>query len=214
VIAGTYDDNIRHLAQWVQKTDRPVYLRIGYEFDLPANKYAPEKYQQAFRHIVDIFRELKIDNVAFVWHSYAGYVDGSRMRWYPGDKYVDWFAISFFDAYNDANYDVFAKVAREHGKPLMIAEATPRGMSTSDGQKVWDTWYKRFFEFVRRHDVRVISYINAHWDAQPMFRGQGWGDARIQQSEYILGEWRKEVGQGRYLVSGLMMYGQLGYKQK
>lgn len=34
-IAGTYDAHLKTLAQWIKKADRPVYLRIGYEFDNP-----------------------------------------------------------------------------------------------------------------------------------------------------------------------------------
>jgi len=209
VIDGTHDGNIRRLADWVHAAKRPVYLRIGYEFDLPDNGYDPQKYQQAYRKIVDIFRERKVNNAAFVWHTYAGFVEGSRLRWYPGDGYVDWFAVSFFDPYNQGNYDAFAKLAAQHRKPLMIAEATPRGMDFKQGEKTWNIWFKRYFEFIRRYDVRAASYINCNWEELPMFRGQGWGDARIQKSELIRDRWRKEIRQDRYLLPTMRLFNEL-----
>ena len=46
-------------------------MRVGYEFDSSENNYKVNSYVAAFRHIVETFRDMKVDNVAFVWHSYA-----------------------------------------------------------------------------------------------------------------------------------------------
>jgi len=198
VTSGHYDINIVRLAQWIQQTQRPVYLRIGYEFDLPQNRYNPKKYVQAFRYIVDYFRRLEVSNVAFVWHSCAGYAP-SRMDWYPGDEYVDWFAVSFFDPYNRGNMDFVATRARERGKPFMIAEATPKGIGVSGGQRAWDKWYERFFQFIDRQNVRAICYINSNWEELPMFKGKKWLNARVQDNDVINRHWLDRMNSGQYL---------------
>ena len=199
-IAGKYDRNIEKLGKWIKQAARPVYLRIGYEFDLPANRYDPEHYQQAFRYIVDKLRKQGVDNVAFIWHTYSRINPGqSTMAWYPGDDYVDWFALSFFDAYNQANMIRFSRLAQHHQKPLMIAEATPYGLGTPLGERSWNRWFRKFFSFIEDEDVKAACYINSDWDSQPMWQNQGWGNARIQANPLIQDKWRKEIGRDKYL---------------
>ena len=85
VIGGECDDNIRRLGEWIKSSRRPVYLRVGYEFDFPANKYEPGKYVKAFRHVHDKLDDQGVSNVAYVWHSFAA--GSARIEdWYPGDE--------------------------------------------------------------------------------------------------------------------------------
>jgi hypothetical protein len=199
---GNYDANIDVLAKWLKESKHPVYLRIGYEFDLPNNHYDPEKYKTAFRYIVDRLRASGVDNVAYVWHSY-GFIspDKPLMDWYPGDDYVDFFAVSFFKAFNMGNMNFILKRAGEHHKPFMIAEATPFGVGTADGERSWNLWFKPFFKFIQDNQIPVVSYINSDWESLPMFQGQGWGDARVQANSLVKERWLKEVQSDRYLKS-------------
>ena len=67
--------------------------------------------------------------------------------------------------------------ARKVGKPIFIAEATPRGIffGKQDHREIWNTWFAKFFAHIEANKdvVRAISYINANWDAQDMW--DGWG---------------------------------------
>ena len=199
IIAGQYDSKIDQLAQWLQGTKRPVYLRIGYEFDLPNNHYDPELYKKAFRYIVDRLRRQGVDNTAYVWHSY-GFINPEKplMNWYPGDDHVDFFAVSFFKAFNSGNINFIFKRAAEHHKPFMIAEATPSGIGTGDGEKSWALWFKPFFKFINEHDIPVVSYINSDWETLPMFKDQNWGDARVQANPVVKERWLNEINSDRY----------------
>ncbi|MGA2091715.1 MAG: hypothetical protein ABSH12_09700, partial [Endomicrobiales bacterium] len=51
-LAGDYDASIDRLGAWIAATKRPVFLRIGYEFDGPHFHYDPEKYVQVYRYYV------------------------------------------------------------------------------------------------------------------------------------------------------------------
>ncbi len=193
-VSGAYDQNLLKLAQWFIKNDQTkIYLRIGYEFDNPQNNYEPAQYIKAYQRIVDTLRAQGVSNVFYVWHSYAAFVAGDIERWYPGDAYVDWVGLSFFDAYAQANRQRVVKIAQKHGKPLMIAEATPRGVDITQGQKAWNAWYARLFDFVKTNDVKMICYINWHWEKIPMFQGQGWGNARVQDNALIKEKWLQAV---------------------
>ena len=199
VTGGTWDKNLETLARWIKQTKEDVYLRIGYEFDLPDNHYDPDQYIKAFQYIVSFLRQEKVNNVYFVWHSF-GYVNPGKppINWYPGDEFVDYFGISFFKAFNSSNYKSFLKLAQTHNKPFMIAEATPFGVGTRDGKKSWNMWFKPFFEYVENSDIPIISYINADWESQSMFRGQGWGDCRIEENSFVNKNWREKIDSERF----------------
>jgi oligosaccharide reducing-end xylanase len=197
---GDYDANIDRLAKWIGAQKRPVFLRIGYEFDGPWNAYAPEPFVAAWQRIVDRLRALKVANVATVWQSATDaqtFEGHAWSAWYPGDDYVDWFGMSYFTP----NAKVFADwlaLARKHSKPVMIAEATPRGrdLAKEDGNVVWAAWFAPFFKFI--HDnadmIRAVAYINTHWDSQSMWAGQNWGDSRVQANADVLKNWKSELG--------------------
>lgn len=207
VLAGSYDKNIKKLGEWIREAERPVYLRIGYEFDLPDNRYDPEKYKAAFRYIVDKLRQQGVENAAYVWHSYSHVNPGySTMAWYPGDEYVDWFALTFFDPYNHADMIRFVRLAEHRHKPLMLAEATPTYLGTPLGERSWHRWFEKFFTFIEDNNVKAACYINSNWDAQPMWQIQGWGDARIQVNPVVQENWLKEIRKEKYLTAGRNLF--------
>ena len=208
---GVYDANLDTLGNWMKNLDRPVYLRIGYEFDNPDFNYNAVKYVRAYKHVVDHFRAQGVTNVAYVWHSYAASNSTNAIRWYPGDSYVDWVGISFFSTGNTARMNGIADIAAQHDKPLMIAEATPFGIGTLSGQSSWDSWFKPFFSFVAAKNVKAISYINWDWETIPMFQGQGWGNGRIQNNSVVKSNWISEINKVKYLHSSSALFNDLGF---
>ena len=211
IIDGTYDDNLQKIGTWIKNTNRPVYLRIGYEFDGPHNHYNPGPYIKAYRYIVKKFRALEVKNVSYVWHSYAHYTKRPVMDWYPGDEYVDWVAISYFNPIQKY-LDRIVKIAKKRSKPLMIAEATPCGIGTTYGDYALKNWYEPFFKFIDTNNVEAVSYINCDWEALPMWKGQGWKDSRVEANPLIKKRWLEEVQKEKYLKSSPELYSLLGFK--
>jgi Ca-dependent carbohydrate-binding module xylan-binding len=145
--------------------------------------------------------------------------------WYPGDAMVDVVAVSYFTpsaisagkggTCNTANValDALAGFARSHNKPLMIAESTPQGFATeartwhsnvfsnnTNAGPVTDaqiaTWYNDYFAWINQNDVRIVTYINANWNAQALWSsgGQGyWGDSRVEANPAIKTLWTSAV---------------------
>ncbi len=211
IINGTYDDNLQKIGKWIKNANRPVYLRIGYEFDGPHNHYNPELYVKTYRYIVETFRKMEVSNVSYVWHSYAGYTERPVIDWYPGDEYVDWIAISYFNAIQKYRNQM-VKIAKEHNKPLMIAEATPCGIGTTYGDYALKNWYEPFFKFIDANNVEAVSYINCDWEALPMWKGQGWKDSRVEANSIIKKRWLEEVQKEKYLKSSPELYSLLGFE--
>lgn len=159
---GVYDPQIRRLARFFKSLgQRPVYLRIGYEFDGAWNRGYdnPVVYISAYQRIVDVLRQQGVRNVAYVWQASASPIDDvidqrreDIRRWYPGDDYVDWLGLSWFLA-PDVRYqsvatqrilaDEILTLARSKGKPVIVAEAAPQGYdlkksTVANISPIWD----------------------------------------------------------------------------
>jgi Glycosyl hydrolase family 26 len=210
-ITGTYDAHLKTLSQWIKKANRPVYLRIGYEFDSPQNHYDPQQYKQAFRYVVDFLRKEGVRNTAYVWHSYCWVEKSGQqwMDWYPGDDYVDWFGASMFSTPSQLwTATDFLKLARKHNKPFMICESTPWGMYTIRGKI---DFLNHLFQFIKDNNVEAFCYIDSNWDVMPMYRGQHIGDARLEENVDTKNFWLKEIDQDRYLKASPDLFRSLGW---
>ncbi len=217
---GDYDRVIKQYSAWAKSTNRPIYLRIGYEFDGPHNELEPEEFIKAYRHIVDLMRKKGADNIAFVWHSYASqpFKDYSLSAWYPGDEYVDWVAISVFGhAYNGTDFgpycDDVLKFAKQHKKPVMIAESNPIHGIDSKSTDAWDQWFVNFFSFTYRNNIKAISFINEDWTQLEIPGISEWKDGRLNNNEQVSRAWFEETNKNRYLKQSTTLFKQLGYRK-
>ncbi len=214
---GKYDDVIRQYSAWAKSTGRPIYLRIGYEFDGPHNALEPTEYVKAYRRIVDLMRAEGVTNIAFVWHSYAAprFKDYALADWYPGDDYVDWVAVSIFGhAYSPAmgpHADAVLEFARQHKKPVMIAEANPVDGIEAEGTEVWDRWFVNFFSFVYEKNIKAISFINEDWNRIAIPGIEDWDDARLYNNRQVADAWFAETGNDRYLKESPELFQLLGF---
>jgi hypothetical protein len=214
---GVHDDVIRGFSAWAKTISRPIYLRIGYEFDGPHNELEPSEYVIAYRRFVDITREEGVHNVAFVWHSYAAppYKGYALASWYPGDEYVDWVAVSLFGhLYGPdpgANANAVFDFAKAHKKPVMVAESSPiHGISDGDLQP-WDTWFVNYFSLAYQKNIKAISFINADWKRYPWVAPLNWQDARLQNNQTVADAWFMETAKDRYLKQSPRLFEQLGF---
>ena len=207
--SGKLDGNIKQLGEWIKKTNRPVFLRIGYEFEGEWNHYPPKPYIKAYRRIVTQLQEQGVNNFVSVWQS-TGYEEqrDNLLRWYPGDEYVDWMAYSYFNHKPDEAGIEIRRLAREKEKPVMMAEVTPRGMDIllDDGETIWNKWFVPFIAHVDKNSdvIKAVAYINQRWDDQPMWKGQGWGDSRIQAEAFVRQQWSKEIVRPRWVHGPLL----------
>lgn len=209
ITSSKRDKQIKKLGQWIQTTRRPVYLRIGYEFDGPWNHYEPADYIKAYRHIVDHLRAMEVRNVAYVWASAAvpGYHGHPLEAWYPGKDYVDWVGLSVFRQFDGTlgtskDLHRVCTFAQAHHHPIGIMEATPFGSIPHITDTTWANWFVPLFELIEQYDIQMLCYINANWESQKMWAGQGWGDTRLQNNPAIMKKWLSETDKARYLIMG------------
>lgn len=212
IVNGELDNSITNLGQWIKNSDRPVFLRIGYEFDGPWNSYQPQLFKEAWKYIVHKFDVQDVRNVAYVWQS-AGINTPNIIQWYPGDEYVNWLGYSHFDGSNIGM--AIKNFSLLHDKPIMIAEATPRrDLKVGDGQQHWNEWFAPLFSSIYSNDkIKMLAYINADWDSQPMWQGQGWGDSRIQVNEIVKELWLGEIAKDSWITGYDGLFDELDYSK-
>src|SRR5690606_37986333 len=99
VANGKRDSNISFLANWCKNANRPIFLRIGIEPDNPWNPIDANTFVAAYRYVVNAFKKSNVNNVAYMFQS-TGWNNVSESRlnsYYPGDDYVDWIGLSYFN---------------------------------------------------------------------------------------------------------------------
>lgn len=218
IVQGKYDKAIKALADWLKLiAPRPVFLRIGYEFDgYDWNHYRPETYVPAFRYIKDKLDAAGIENVAYVWQSKGYGCSLQKMEeFWPGDAYVDWCGYSYFDQSDTLMLDF----ARSKKKPVFIAESTPTTQDgnwkydecfltdSEDAERLWDEWFSVLIALIKDNEdvIKAWHYINVDWYAQSMWETNitfQKVDSRIQASEYVTRLWEENViGDERFVQS-------------
>ncbi|WP_027395461.1 family 31 carbohydrate-binding protein [Aquimarina latercula] len=240
--SGNLDNEMDSLIDKLIALDRPIYLRWGYEFDGPHNHYDPNQFVTAWRKMYNRIQSKNADNnIAMVWHSGAfcgsTYNNNPISSWYPGKSYVDLMGISVFTP-QDCNYraqDTLLDFARQEGKPVIIAEATPQGYDVSDNtiapvfgnnvgvktqktaQQIWDEWYQPFFNYIDKNKdvIRLATYINADWDSQgfwdaPYQMGY-WGDSRVQANNLIASNWNQNINSSNWIKASDELFDLIGY---
>ena len=210
---GTFDAQIKKIAEYIKSYERPVYLRIGSEVNNPFYTISPENFPPAFRHIVDIIKDENVENVSYVWHVVGmkpGYLRRDPIDWYPGDSYVNWIGISIYklteehypeeDYFSGHNRDRVLEIAQEKKLPVMICESSAIGVRkyhNKTGNEYWDYWYEPFFKFIAEHpEVRAFNNVSYDWN-----------------DPVIVKNWRAKMRENRYLHNSDNLFDLLGYKK-
>jgi len=120
IVRGDFDKDLHQWAQDLKKCGIPVLIDFAAEPNgdwFPwcgklngannkteygdKNEYdGPEIYRDAYRHVINIFREENADKVTWVFHVNAVgsfSEDWNKIKnYYPGDDYIDWIGVSAY----------------------------------------------------------------------------------------------------------------------
>jgi Glycosyl hydrolase family 26 len=137
IASGQYDSYLKTYAEAVRAFNHPVIFSFGHEMNGGwyswGYRHTPAAvFVAAWRHIVNLFRALGVDNVTWLWtvnvlHPYHRIHVPSPVSWWPGSSYVTWVGI---DGYYSNSSFTFASLfgptiaaVRELTKaPILIAE--------------------------------------------------------------------------------------------
>lgn len=180
IINGAHDKYMKRWFKAVGATKQPIFVRFAHEmngFWYPWGTHVnqPSEYIAAWRHVVDLSREMGAENIIWVWSPNEHRDNDSLEKLYPGGKYVDWIGISGFNwggpknneaGWRDAS-DIFGKtlaLLKRHKKPIMIAETgsieSPQPHPEADKTKA--AWIERTYAFAKSANppIRLLIYQN------------------------------------------------------
>lgn len=155
IIDGDFDKALTQWAKDAKKTNVPLLLEFGCEangdwfpwsglynggkrkdgYGDPQKADGPERFRDAYRHIIDLFRKNGVDNVTWFFHIDAKSTPSEPWNriseYYPGDNYIDWIGISVygpqekadvFQSFTEIMNDVYMEIIEMTKKPIAIVE--------------------------------------------------------------------------------------------
>ncbi len=206
---GEFDDQLDTLIRIFHRyAETPIILRIGLEFNLKKNTMTPEQYREAWRYMVRYFRAAGVDNVSYTWDYHPNKRwSGNHDRWmayYPGDEFVDWWGLDIFDPCEldneyEAQIHAFVNDARAHGKPVGVAECSPRHNGIEKwGDEIWEVWFEGFLDWLKEDGVKYMSMTSKEW--RDGYSGWAdWGDANITHNEYLETKYRERLREPQWI---------------
>jgi len=183
VASGAYDNAIAALGAGLAALGRPVFLRVGYEFNGRSwNGYKPSTYVSALQRIVSRVRAAQPAlnrSLAVVWDYACDDAGNPWAPFWPGDGYVDWWGVNIFSGSSAPGSHcarAFVDAAEAAGYPVLLGESTPRYIGAGAS---WGKWFGPYFDgLVARRAVKAFSYIDWNWAATR--RWPTWGDCRVE----------------------------------
>ena len=204
LVDGMADSYIRDYAKGVKNYGEEIWLRPLHEangdwYDWGVGKAGAgntdANVAEAFRHIVNIFREENVTNVKWVWTTNASNAGkGSTLTGnYPGDEYVDYISI---DGYNWgkcqswSNWQTFSQVFKKAydalakiDKPLFIAEISSSELGGNKAE-----WITDMFEHFATDFSRVFAVM---WFSQSKEANEG--DWALNTSQAAVDAWKAGI---------------------
>jgi hypothetical protein len=182
IIDGKFDKALKTWATDAKKYGEPLMVEFGTEVNgnwFPwsgvHNGKNPEKFKDAYIHIIELFRDEDVNNITWVFH--VNYDSSPDEKWntmsayYPGDEYIDWIGMSIYGAQNKDDEwtnitDVFEEAYKNlssisKNKPLAVFE-----FGVVEHEKKPE-WIKAFFELIKSEKysrIKGISYWHSRWE--------------------------------------------------
>jgi len=149
IVDGRFDKELRQWARELRSSDAAVLIDFAGEpngdwfpwagiyngagrrdgYGESKEPDGPEVYRDAYRHIIDIFREEGVTKATWVFHvNAAGAISeewNSIKNYYPGDEYIDWLGFSAYGPQRwGASFQKFIDIMEPGYKELCALSAT------------------------------------------------------------------------------------------
>ncbi|HDL64879.1 MAG TPA: hypothetical protein ENH12_05770 [Proteobacteria bacterium] len=228
IIDGDFDQYLTDWADRVKEFGRPVMVNFGVEmngdwfpwsgtfqgggtttgYGDPTKADGPERFVDAFRHIIDLFRNRGAANAT--WYFHANHESFPEESWntisayYPGDDYIDWLGFSVYGVqYQNEDWHSFntlmgpaynAICALSAKKPVILAEWGV-GEYPSKGDKA--AWYAEALDSLPTDypRVKIAVVYSERWQNND----ESWSDLRIDSSPAALSAYQNGIASDYYL---------------
>jgi hypothetical protein len=197
IAKGQHDTALKEWAKQAKDFGSPILVDFGYEANnnyFPWSKQGASAYIDAYRHIINLFRQQSTTNVYFVYHPDLGSNPNNMKQWYPGDEYIDWILASAYG--DDGNIGSLGVLQKYYGKLAAISASKPLGIeewgigSPKDTKDTLDALAQNKFP-----GIKILSI----WNEAPIGAIE---DRRIDKSPEMLNAYRTGIANPIYLSSG------------
>jgi hypothetical protein len=187
VASGAYDGYIRQYARDVKAYGQPLFV-VPFCTEMNGNwwpscspKANPALTQadfvNAWRRVVDIFRQQGVTNVAWVWALNTPLPEGQDWGWdndwqayYPGDAYVDWVGSDLYEWGQPSWIDPVYAFAVAHAKPYILPEFGVRGAYSDMTHAEHVQWLTTMRDYVESHPkIKAMTYFNYKGNPDPTY---------------------------------------------
>jgi hypothetical protein len=203
-IDGKFDNDLKKWAQDEKRVGIPMMVEFGTEVNggwfpwsgllnggAKTNGYGdpnfpdgPERFRDAYRHIIDLFRKEGVNNITWCFHVYPSQGTGDAevlhqpwnniKNYYPGDNYIDWIGISVYGAFDrgttwdsftgilDTAYPELSSISIK--KPLAVFEYGVLEDPSQGNKTAWIDDALHSIASTRYPRIKAISYWNEEWN--------------------------------------------------
>ena len=172
-----------------------------------------ERYRDAYRHIIDIFRDEKVQHVTWFFH--ADIYSNPNREWnrakyyYPGDDYIDWIGVSLYGPQNpnEDYWESMSEILKERAstiteistkKPIALLEF---GVTDNHPLGNKSEWLNNAFKTIlsgKYIDFKAISYWHETWEEEDGTSAS----IRLDSSESSLETFKNYVKNPRFETKG------------
>ncbi len=228
IINGEFDNSLRAWANEAKDFDFPLLVEYGTEMNgswFPWNGVwngggksesygdpdapdGPEKFQDAYRHIVRIMQEEGANNIVWVFHVNNDDIPdkswNQAKEYYPGDEWVDWIGVSVYGALTPEDNDrskfrelmdeMYPRLkALSSSKPIALLEFGVTRGHPKVNQAEWADEALKDLVASRWPGIIGFSWWNEAWENDDTVAHNT--EMRVQENQELARIFRKRVAE-------------------
>lgn len=241
IIDGDFDSSLRQWAVDAKNTAIPLMVEFGTEvngnwfpwsgainggsetegYGDPNFPDGPERFRDAYRHIIDLFRDVGVNNITWVFHVFPSeeVADDTTnenswnkiSNYYPGDDYIDWIGTSIYASADiGSKWKSFTEIMNEtypeltsltQQKPIAILEL---GVIEDPDNGNKTNWINEALESLEKGmypRINAISYWNEKWH-----EGDNTIDLTLNSSTETTNIFRQLISSPTFLSNAMIQY--------
>jgi len=227
ILTGDFDADLGAWAEGARSNGDPLIVEWGTEcngqwfpwngvwngggttagYGDPSVPDGPERFRDAFRHIVQVARSRGANNLVWVFHANTDDVPAETWNrlenYYPGDQWVDWIAVSVYGAqtpmddewpnFTDSMAAVYPRLAAlSADKPIVLAEFGVTSGNPRGDQAQWAEDALASITSLRWTRLIGFSWWNEKWQNDDEAAHDA--NMRIQDNPGLAGMFQNYVG--------------------
>ncbi len=194
IIDGAFDEELRAWARAAREDGIPLLIDFAPEmngewfgwsgvfsgggatsaYGDPRLPDGPERYRDAYRHLIMLFREEGATHITWFFHPNLESVPdepwNQPAQYYPGDEFIDWVGVSAYGALTPEEdwvllSELLAKrrSAIEFGKPLALLEFGVTDHHPAGSKRAW---IDDAFAAIMQNSFSAVAYWHENWEEE------------------------------------------------